>query len=1257
MASSHCNNPTIVLWNCCGLRRHLTNGALYTLTNPSFTPHPPSIIVLNETHWPSAVSARSTSNNQLPNMPGYTWALQHHKNRSGGLAVLYHNSIACLPMQALNKLCNPISTDPESSAAVLWHTIRFPNAPPFLLGSAYIPPDDHHRNEFAVKALCAGISRATAIGLPMLLVGDLNLHHADWMDVSHIIGGYSRPPKVLASYVTASSLTVLNPVFMPGAVTRPPRDGHDDPGSVIDLAITNAPQLVVAMDTGHAATLISDHLPITLTMDLKTQQPPRPTYSRPRTQWSVHRDVAYWQAALPPAMNAALAGWPAAVLTQPAPSTPQAAAAACQTAIDTAYTALESIFLQTCRDTVGTHQTSSRARNWMSLAGVKSAYLHMKATRSIFRHSRRPNVVKTRAAQAAMAQWKAVAERAKADSWAALCASIQSDLSSPLRWTLFKRTCGTTSSPLGSFPDSSGTAPASIGDSLDNLCSYFTSSSVPPPLQPHSSEHDIDTRYLLPRLPSSPRFSSTALAPHVSDSWTFSAEEVTEQCRRQPTASAPGCDTILPALLRHAGPGMFKALAAVFTYSWTHATLPQQWTEANVVALYKGKGARSEPSSFRPISMTSIIIRTFEHLIHTRLAALLEAKSFFHPMQFGFRKDHSTLDAIYCLQSNTRAMYPTSHTTPCPTLFLDLQKAFDRVWHPKLMQCLEQGAGITGRAWRWLYAFLTHRRIRTVQANTHSNWQSLHFGVPQGAVLSPLLFIVFINTIARRLSTACPRLNVLLFADDMAIQPRASPLVNGKRQPVGGATFGAKKLYTETLVTAFRLLNNWCEETRMRFGKDKTQWVVFDRTKTPFANKDYKRFLQYKLCGFSPEVVEEYKYLGVTHHRQLKWTTQSTQAIHRIRRDSYLLSRLIQPPAGPHFPTVRRLCLGYILPRCTYAMAFWRPQPIQLRAMQAAFIRPMQRSLGLHFTSHHLGLLAEADCPSFEALRTQASARFLLRAERLLQSHPQHPTSRALLTDRAAEARNRFGSNNASRVTATTYGKRTAIPHLINNVLALLPQLAPLHPLMLRYFPTAAAAGPPLPLPSTLTVDEVNSLTMVDTHREWRSEPTQRYIMSSTAPLLTIKTSPGLSLFLKAERNPMVMVRARIRANRIPTQYRRYTPLMEVDDPSCTFAACRNTAPFFIDTIQHILLACPRHQVARQQLSQQLLSHLGYTIPLSVALISGELPYMQAAKKQQTRRGLALLSLSAAYLSQVMLDREVDPTLLPFYSAAGKLSN
>ena len=579
----------------------------------------------------------------------------------------------------------------------------------------------------------------------------------------------------------------------------------------------------------------------------------------------------------------------------------------------------------------------------------------------------------------------------------------------------------------------------------------------------------------------------------------------------QHTNSAPGCDTILLILLRHLGTTAYKALSAVFTFSWQHGVLPQQWTEANVMALWKSKGNRADPASFRPISMTSILIRTFEHLIHRPLSALLEARHALHPLQFGFRKGRSTLDAISYLQSNTRDMYPTSHQMPCPTLFLDLVKAFDRVWPTRLMQCVEH-AGITGRAWRWIYAFITRRRIRTVDGNQQSRWQSLTYGVPQGAVLSPLLFNLFINPIARRIATACPRLNLQLYADDMVIQPRAAKLVRGIRQHQGVASHNAvATLFNVEFVRAFRLLNTWCEETRMRFGQDKTQWVVFDKTQGTFASKDFTRYRQYHLCGFSPQVVEEYKYLGVTHHRQLEWYTQSVSAIQRIRRDSHLVTRLIHPSRPPHFPAIRAMCLGYVRARCLYACAFWEPKPAQTRAMQAAFIQPMQRVLGLHSCSHHLGLLAEAHCPSFEALRTQAAARFLLRAEQLLQSDPSHPTARTLVLDRARAAAMHCRGHTKSRVTVTNYAEATAMPHLIHNVFARLPALAPHHPLTAVYFPSQPVASTP-PLPTSLTIEQVNSLLMVDTHREWRAQPTLRGVMLSTAPLLSIKTSPSLSV-------------------------------------------------------------------------------------------------------------------------------------------------
>ena len=570
------------------------------------------------------------------------------------------------------------------------------------------------------------------------------------------------------------------------------------------------------------------------------------------------------------------------------------------------------------------------------------------------------------------------------------------------------------------------------------------------------------------------------------------------------------------------------------------------------------------------------------------------------------------------------------------------------MWPTRLMHYVEL-AGITGRAWRWIYAFTTHRRIRTVDTNHQSAWQSLTYGVSQGAVLSPLLFNLFINPVAKRIATACPRLNLQLYADDMVIQPKAAKLVNGLRQHQGVASHNAvHTLFNIDLVHAFRLLNTWCDETRMRFGQDKTQWVVFDKRLGPFADKDYSRYRQYTLCGFSPEVVEEYKYLGVTHHRQLDWNTQSVAALQRIRRDSHLVLRLIHPSRAPHFPAIRAMCMGYVRARCLYAWAFWEPKPAQTRAMQAAFIHPMQRVFDLHSTSHHLGLLVEANCPSFEALRTQAAARFMLRAEALLLSDPQHPTARALLQDRARAAVFHCRGHVKARIPVTRYADATAIPHLLHEVLAHLPTLAPHHALTARYFPSQpSAATPPLPTALTITTDDVNSLLMVDTHREWRAPPTLRGGMQSTAPLLSIKTSPTLSLFLRHETNPMVGIRARIRANRTHTQLRRYR-IRQVQDPSCTFPACRQSAPFYLDSIEHMLLACPRHQAARQQLLTALAPHSFPHAPvLTVAFLSGEVsePSPTKLSAAQLQHAVLLLHLTATFLTQVSQDRQEDPDL------------
>jgi hypothetical protein len=227
----------------------------------------------------------------------------------------------------------------------------------------------------------------------------------------------------------------------------------------------------------------------------------------------------------------------------------------------------------------------------------------------------------------------------------------------------------------------------------------------------------------------------------------------------------------------------------------------------------------------------------------------------------------------------------------------------------------------------------------------------------------------------------------------------------------------------------------------------------------------------------------------------------------------------------------------------------------------------------------------------------------------------------------------------------TSRAEIVALPHLIHNVLAHLPQLAPKHALIPRYFP--GAANMPVPLPDTLTMDEVNSLMMVDTHREWRAEPTLAVASASTAPLLAIKTSPGLSAFLSMEANPMVAIRARLRANRLPTQQHRYR-LGEVDDPTCTYAACRISLPAPLDNAHHIFIHCPRHQAARQTLVHQLQATLHHTTPLTLAFVSGEVTEHIKPTRAQRARASVSLALTANFIHQLMADRRNDSTLKPF---------
>ena len=584
-----------------------------------------------------------------------------------------------------------------------------------------------------------------------------------------------------------------------------------------------------------------------------------------------------------------------------------------------------------------------------------------------------------------------MSSEAKRECFASLCEQITAR-DSKLRWALLKRVQPSTLTPLTSIPDpASGALPSSHEESLDHLCSAFIRNGTPDPPATATLQAALVRQRQQVDSWASP--AQPTIPPHASDAWVFTLAEVQEQCTRQHTSTAPGPDALLPTFLRYAGHAVWSALAAMYTFSWRHSVTPQAWREANVIALYKGSGSKAAASSYRPISMTSILIRTLEHLIHRRLVHELEGRNYLADYQFGFRARHSTNDAIHFLLTSIQGVLrhegaAGDDARQCPVLFLDIQKAFDRVDHAILLHRVRD-AGITGKAWLWLRSFLSDRRMRCVDASEHSAWQRVEYGVPQGCVLSPLLFLIFINQLQLDIlaDPQCRHVAPVFYADDGTIGPNPFDPC-----PPTAARFEAE--YLQHLQAAMRHLERWCDESRMRFGADKSRLVVFTRRQTvneaPYANL--------RLCGFTVGTATEYEYLGLHLTQRLTWNRAFDHGLQQARRTSAIVTRVALRARTLTSAAVRSLVLGYVIPSFSYALLFWGRatdlSAAQVTALQAQLATPLRVALSLPRTTHQLGSLLLSHVPTVAALVVKAQLSHLARVTSPTALPPTHPTRR-----------------------------------------------------------------------------------------------------------------------------------------------------------------------------------------------------------------------------------------------------------------------
>lgn len=315
-----------------------------------------------------------------------------------------------------------------------------------------------------------------------------------------------------------------------------------------------------------------------------------------------------------------------------------------------------------------------------------------------------------------------------------------------------------------------------------------------------------------------------------------------------------GRDGIAPAVLRSVAAEVAPVLVTVFNLSLETGCFPDKLKVAKVIPIFKS-GSRSDVSNYRPISLLSVISKVLEKIVRVRLLGFLEANKLLSEAQFGFREGHSAEMALNSFIAQIHTNLNDRNRCRAAGLFLDIRKAFDTVDHTILLDKLER-AGVRGIALRWFESYLVNRKQFVCIDGVHSTVRNIRCGVPQGSVLGPILFLIFIND----MYSGCLKGKVTAFADDTAFAYAART---------------ETKLY-EDMQTDLCTINLWFRCNRLSLNTLKTKYLNFS-LRSSFSYENPLRYHSIRCdwvrCVACNEILQadRIRYLGLVVDDRLVW--------------------------------------------------------------------------------------------------------------------------------------------------------------------------------------------------------------------------------------------------------------------------------------------------------------------------------------------------------------------------------------------------
>lgn len=341
------------------------------------------------------------------------------------------------------------------------------------------------------------------------------------------------------------------------------------------------------------------------------------------------------------------------------------------------------------------------------------------------------------------------------------------------------------------------------------------------------------------------------------------------------STSSSGWDGISSYLLKKCIGVLVTPITYLCNLCFSSGVFPKPLKESVVIPIFKS-GDRDSITNYRPISLLPTLAKVLEKLINIRLVKYLEANNLLSHNQYGFRGRRSTSDAIDTVV--THLVNNLDRKQKSIAVFLDLAKAFDTVSVPLLLRKLES-VGVRGVPLDLFKDYL-HDRYQTVRlGNSYSSKQSVNYGVPQGSVLGPTLFLVYLNDLC---NTKLPNAKITSFADDTAIIFSGSSWEDART----------------TAESGMRLIINWLNNNLLTLNLSKTKYMTFSiynnyQPNPGFSLKVHTCSSDNNLCRcYTLSATDCIKYLGVTIDKNLNWKSQIDTLKTRIRKLIHIFKKI-----------------------------------------------------------------------------------------------------------------------------------------------------------------------------------------------------------------------------------------------------------------------------------------------------------------------------------------------------------------------------